>query len=142
MAGKLQVHRGREEGPGSGAMWGWMSRFRERRLQAVGRPLLHVGKIPEVGSYLPASHQQLSIHSQSVEWPYADSEIERQSSCGSQGIAQGDSRKDLVQGPERNKPHISGPHPQPRSWRAGSPQFAREHGGASKIVSARPLGWV
>ena len=38
--------------------------------------------------------------------------------------------------------HTSVVHPQPRSWRAGSPQFAREHGGANEIVSASPLRWV
>src|SRR6266481_3230584 len=139
MAGKLQVHRESEERPASGVVWGRMSRSRERRLPTVRRPLLHVGKISEVGSHLPASHQQLPIRSQFVEWPDADSQIERWSSRGGQGSSQGDSGKDLVQGPERNKPHLRCPHPQPRSWWTGSPEFAREHGGASEIVSARPL---
>src|SRR2546425_13082966 len=106
MAGKLQIHRGSKEGPASGAVWRRMSGSRERRLPTVRRPLLHLGKIPEVGSHLPAAHEQLSIRSQSVEWPDADSQIERQSSRRSQGSAQGDSGKDLVPGPEWNKPHI------------------------------------
>src|SRR5712664_1963691 len=142
MAGKLQVHRGSEERPVSGVVWGRMSGSRERRLPTVRRPLLHFGKIPETGCGVPASHEQLSIRSQFVEWPDADSQIEWWSSRGGQGSSQGDSGKDLVQRPERNKPHISRPRPQPRSWWARSPQFAREHGGAREIVSARPLGWL
>src|SRR6266478_5375826 len=96
MARKLQIHRGSKEGPASEAVWGRMSGSRERRLPSVRRPLLHVGKIPEVGSHLPASHEQLPIRSQSIEWPDADLQIEQRSSRGSQGSSPGGPCADLL----------------------------------------------